>query len=87
MNLEELRREINLVDEEILKCFIKRMDISEKIALEKIENNIELVNKSREEEILNKVESESKKYSKYSRKLFITLMDLSKEFQREVIGD
>ncbi|SHH04694.1 Chorismate mutase [Anaerosphaera aminiphila DSM 21120] len=87
MNLEELRREINLVDEEILKCFIKRMDISEKIALGKIENNIELVNKTREEEILNKVESESKKYSKYSRKLFITLMDLSKEFQREVIGD
>ncbi len=84
MGLEELRNEIDLIDDEILKLFLKRMDVASKVADYKKENNISTLQKEREREILKKVSEKSgKEMGDYSRNLFMTLMDLSKSYQNK----
>ena len=84
MDLEELRNEIDAIDDEILKLFLKRMDVSSKVADYKRENNLPTLQKSREREILNKVSEKSgAEMADYSRILFSTLMDLSKSYQNK----
>lgn len=84
MSLEELRNEIDEIDDEILRLFLRRMGISSKIADYKKENNILTLQKAREREILKKVSEKSgREMADYSRNLFMTLMDLSKSYQNK----
>ncbi len=84
MNLEELRNEIDTIDDEILSLFLKRMDLSSKVADFKRENNLPTLQKGREREILTKVSEKSGlEMADYSRILFSTLMDLSKSYQNK----
>ncbi len=84
MGLEELRKEIDLIDDEILKLFLKRMETASKVADYKKENNISTLQKGREREILKKVSEKSgAEMENYSRILFTTLMDLSKSYQNQ----
>ena len=84
MDLEELRNEIDAIDDEILKLFLKRMDVSSKVADYKKENNLATLQKGREREILNKVSEKSgAEMADYSRILFSTLMDLGKSYQNK----
>lgn len=84
MNLEELRNEIDNIDNEILRLFLKRMEIASKVADYKKENNLSTLQKGREREILNRVsEMAGDEMADYSRMLFSTLMDLSKSYQNK----
>ena len=82
MDLEALRTEIDAIDDEMLELFLKRMDVSARIADYKKENNIPTLRKGREREILKKVSDRSgPELAGYSRMLFGSLMDLSKSYQ------
>ncbi len=84
MDLEELRNEIDGIDDEILNLFLKRMETASKVADYKKENNLSTLQKGREREILKKVsENSSEDMANYSRILFTTLMDLSKSYQNK----
>ncbi len=84
MELEKLRDEIDACDTEILKLFLKRMEIASKVADYKKENNLSTLQKGREREILKKVSEKSgEEMADYSRILFTTLMDLSKSYQNK----
>ncbi|MBR5271627.1 MAG: chorismate mutase [Clostridia bacterium] len=84
MNLEQLRNEIDAIDDEILKLFLKRMEKASKVADYKKANNLSTLQKGREREILNRVSEKSgKEMADYSRILFATLMDLSKSYQNK----
>lgn len=84
MDLEELRREIDTIDDEILKLFLRRMETASKVADYKKENNLSTLQKGREREILKKVSEKSgSEMEEYSRMLFTTLMDLSKSYQNK----
>ncbi len=84
MSLEELRNEIDLIDDEILKLFLKRMETSSKVADYKKEHGLSTLQKGREREILKKVsEKAGEEMADYSRMLFSTLMDLSKSYQNK----
>lgn len=84
MDLEELRNQIDAIDDEILKLFLKRMETASKVADYKKENNLSTLQKNREREILKKVsEMSGNEMADYSRILFTTLMDLSKSYQNK----
>lgn len=84
MDLKELRNEIDAIDDEILRLFLKRMETASKVADYKKENNISTLQKGREREILKKVSEKSgKEMADYSRVLFNCLMDLSKSYQNK----
>ena len=84
MDLQELRREIDTIDDEILKLFLKRMEIASKVSDCKKENNLSTLQKGREREILKRISEKSgNEMADYSRTLFTTLMDLSKNYQNK----
>lgn len=84
MGLEELRNEIDEIDDKILKLFLERMEKASEVADFKKKNNLSTLQKGREREILKKVSEKSgDEMADYSRILFSTLMDLSKNYQNK----
>jgi chorismate mutase/prephenate dehydratase len=83
MDLNELRTEINEIDEEILKLFLRRMEVAGQVADYKRENNLPIYQPQREQEILESVAQRAGELGGYAGELFTTLMDLSKQYQRD----
>ncbi|MDO4563640.1 MAG: prephenate dehydratase domain-containing protein [Clostridia bacterium] len=86
MNLDELRGKIDLLDDNILKLFLERMDVSEDIARYKNENSLPLASREREREILKKVTAAAGEREVYAYRLFSELFELSKARQAELIN-
>lgn len=88
MELSEIRKEINKVNDEMLKLFEKRMELCKMVAEYKKANNMEIFVKSREDEILNEVrEKSSEGLESYNEEFFKALMELSRDYQKNVIED
>ncbi|MGM9648043.1 MAG: bifunctional chorismate mutase/prephenate dehydratase [Eubacteriales bacterium] len=88
MDITELRNDINAIDEEICKLFVKRMHTALGIAEYKKENGIPVLDASRERAVLQKVSNlTGEQFEAYARTLYQTLMDVSKAYQNEVIGE
>jgi len=58
--MNELRKEIDLIDEEMLELFLKRMALVKKIAEEKKTMNLPIWNQERESEILSRLTAKIK---------------------------
>lgn len=88
-DLENFREEIDSIDEKIVGLFQKRMEIVAKIVEYKIENNLPVLNSTREEEIIKKNREylTDKDLDQYLEKLYIEIMTLSKDYQGEKIED
>lgn len=83
MNLDELREQIDSVDNTILSQFEKRMDLCRQVALYKIENNLPVFHPGREQIIIDKVRDKSPEHLKdASAALFTEIMDISKSLQQ-----
>ena len=84
MELNELRNEINQIDEELLKLFLRRMDVAGQVADYKKAHDLPIYQPQREREILKKVaDSAGPEMSGYARVLFSMLMELSKSNQNK----
>ena len=87
MKLEEIRKEIDKVDSQIAKLFIERMDLALEVAKTKEENNLAVVNNTREKEILHRISGEiGEPLDSYGRILFNTLFDLSRSYQNNYLS-
>jgi len=88
MKLEDIRREIDTIDNELTDLFVARMGKAAEIAECKKEGNIGVVNKMREREILSRVSERSgEEIEGYTRVLFNTLFDLSRSYQTRLLTD
>ena len=83
MDLNELRNEINRIDDEILELFLRRMDVAEQVADYKREHDLPIYQPQREREILESVSERAGALGSYARSLFSTLMELSKQYQAD----
>lgn len=82
MDLQELRSEIDVIDEQILKLFIDRMEKCKAVAEYKRENNVPVMQNSREEEIIKFARDNSPEgLEDGSELLFSEMMDISKAIQ------
>ena len=82
MNMEEIRDQIDNVDEELCSLFRKRMDLSLSMAKYKKENNLAVFNQERENQILHKVTNMlGEPLDKYGRILYNTIFDVSRAYQ------
>ena len=82
MDLNQLRDDINTIDEEILRLFEKRMGIAREVALYKIKNGLDVFQSAREKEIISKVRGMVPDNLKNGAEiLFNTIMDISKSRQ------
>ena len=87
MDLNELRKEIDAVDRQIVALFEKRLEISERMAEYKKNTGMPVQDKAREAEKIALVQSQA--HTDFSRQhieeLYILLMSLSRKLQEELI--
>lgn len=82
MDLNELRNEIDAIDEKLLKLFADRMDVCRRVAEYKRENNVPIMQNGREEEIIRRARENSPEgLEDSSELLFSEIMDISKSLQ------
>ena len=86
MKLDDLRFEIDAIDEELIELFIKRMGVSLKIAEYKKENNLPVLDAARERDVLSRVsgrvsEKAGAELEPYARAFFSTLFEVSRNYQ------
>lgn len=86
--LDNLREEINGIDESLVKLFKKRMEMVSEVAEYKIKNSMEVLDQSREEQIINKhLDGVEDKVLKGNLKEFIEdLMSISRKTQKDIIS-
>lgn len=87
MDLQEARNSISRIDEELTSLFVKRMELSREIAAYKKDNHMAVFDRSREREVVNHVcDLAGKDFESYIRVLYGTLLDVSRSYQRQLIG-
>lgn len=87
MDLEKIREEIDLIDDQLFELFEKRMKISAEVAKAKKEANLPILSKKRERDILERISKKSEEFASYSRTLYNTLFSLSKSYQHKLLTD
>lgn len=84
MKLQELRGKIDQIDEKLVDLFIERMDISEKIAQYKKENNIPIADPARERQKLVEIAARvDSKMHAYTDALYSLIFELSRTYQEK----
>lgn len=88
MNLDELRSGIDEVDRELLRLFLRRMELVQQVADYKAANNLPIYQPKREEELLARIgQLAGKELSVPSQMLFAAMMDISKAVQHHSLAD
>lgn len=85
---EELRREIDEIDRELMRLFEKRMQVSEEIAQYKFSRDIAVFDSSREKEVIAKNVSliEKQDLRLYGELFIKNIMGLSRKHQNDSIN-
>ena len=88
MELDEIRTKIDKIDEELVNLYKKRMELCAEVAEYKRDNNIPVLDSSRERALLTKVsELSGSEFEEYSRTLYSTILDLSRAYQSKKLGN
>lgn len=87
--LDRLREQIDLIDNDIISLFEKRMGLVLGVAEYKKTHNAGVLQSSREDEVLQKAVDNlvNKEYADSARQLMVELMGLSKDLQRKKISN
>jgi len=85
--LDNLRQEINNIDDEMIKLFKRRMDIVRGVAEYKIKNDMEVLDKSREDYIINQYTSDIEEMGlkKEVTEFILAMLKISRDAQSEII--
>lgn len=84
MNLDDIRKNIDGIDEKILKLFSERMELCIQVAEYKAKNGMEVFQGGREKQVIAGIEAKSAPHLKAASKLlFSQIMEISKCLQTE----
>lgn len=87
MDLNEIRTKIDGIDEQMVKLFSERMNLAAEVAKYKKENNLPILNRKREREIISQVTSSvDENLAIYAKILYNTMFDVSRSYQAGIIG-
>ena len=86
MSLKPIREEIDKIDEQLSELFVRRMECSRKVAEYKIEHGLEVVNREREEAVLDNAAEKAGIYGGSARQLYATILELSRALQYDITG-
>ena len=85
MSLDEIRKEIDAVDAELIPLIKKRMGCSLKVAEIKRAENLPVYHPGRENQILDKVEEQGEEYGRYIRNIYQSIMTVSRSLQNDTL--
>lgn len=84
MDIQNLRSQIDDIDEEITALFCKRMALSAQVAQYKQERGLPILAPQREKEVLEGVRQRSgQELGPYAAALYEKIMELSRQYQKE----
>lgn len=86
MTLEEIRAEIDEIDEQILPLFTRRMECAKRVAQIKGKSGAPVFNEEREKQILDDMSRKAGGYAGETRILFSNLMAMSRSVQHNLLG-
>lgn len=86
MDLLELRKQIDEIDEQLIPLLLKRMHVAENVAKYKIENGLPVLNEEREQQILDNVAKKCGEQGDTIKTVFSATMDASRALQHKIIG-
>ena len=82
MDINNLRLQIDAIDDQLIKLFVERMEVSQKIGAYKKENNLPIFDPGRERAKLQDVSGKAgEDMSQYTRVLYAMLFELSRSYQ------
>lgn len=85
MDIKDIRDQIDVIDDALVKLFVQRMRLSARIAVYKKQHNLPVHVPAREAEILKKVsEQAGADFGEYTRALYATLFELSRSYQDKI---
>jgi len=85
--LEELRKRIDKIDDEMARLFTERLAVTEEIALVKKEKNLPVQNSRRESDIIDRLaKGHEDELSEYITILFTAIFEISRAQQSKIIG-
>ncbi len=88
MDLQDIRKELDVIDRELVKLFEKRMDLSVEVAEYKAETGKPVLDKDRERQKIEAVRALAGDENKQSvEELFTQLMTLSRRLQYRVLAE
>ena len=86
MDMTELRRKIDQIDNDLLDAFQRRMEVSSQVAAYKKENNLPIYDPARERQKLAEVTQKTPAALRtYTAALYSLLFDLSRAYQEKVL--
>ena len=87
MDLQDLRRKIDKIDDELIRLFEQRMNIAAEIAEYKKENNLPVFDPVREEQKLNELSGKAEERNKkYITALYSLIFELSRIEQERILN-
>ena len=87
MELTEIREQINRVDDELLPLFLRRMELSARVAAYKKEAGMPVYDAAREQAILDKISGRAGEMGEYARQLYREIMRLSRAYQEQLLTE
>ena len=87
MGIEELRKEIDGIDEELVRLFVRRMGVSAQVAEYKKTSGRAVLDPSRERQLLERVsELAGEELESQTRVLYNLILSLSRSYQNHCLG-
>ncbi len=83
MTLDEVRREIDAVDNQLISLLVRRMSYSEEVAAIKQREHLPVLNTAREEEILRQVGEKGGRFGGALQTVYSNIMSVSRALQHE----
>jgi chorismate mutase/prephenate dehydratase len=87
MDINELRSQIDEIDNTLISAFQKRMDISAELAKYKKQNNLPVFDPARERQKLADITAKTPEDIRtYAAALYSLLFDLSRSYQEKILN-
>ena len=87
-DLDEIRKNIDLADRELVAAFCRRMDLVREVAAYKIANGLPVLQAGRENVVLDKAEQAAgPEYGAYARDLYTHVLRESRLMQQKMIDE
>ncbi|MCL1815711.1 MAG: chorismate mutase [Treponema sp.] len=88
MNIDELRQEVDDIDDKLLSLFERRMEIAKNIGECKKEQGLPVKDRKREQKILHRLCKKARpELEEYVRPLFLALFEVSSNYQNMQASD
>lgn len=87
MELTELRKQINEIDEQLLRLFLERMHTASDVAEYKRQNHLPVLDTARERELLSRIAAQAgEEMDSYALVLYSTILSLSRSYQHRQLA-